>query len=78
MQCQLHAHLEHALMLICLVPIGHMHIILEASCIIGHMHSCWIQAFHIDCICWVLQTERMELCALGGDGGGDRGGPAYN
>ena len=23
---------------ICPVPIGHMHIILEASCIIGHMH----------------------------------------
>ena len=41
-------------------------------------NSCWIQAVHIDCICRVLQAERMELCALGGGGGGDRGGPAYN
>ena len=39
---------------------------------------CWIQAVHIDCICRVLQAERMELCALGGGGDGDRGGPAYN
>ena len=40
--------------------------------------SCWIQAVQIDCICRVLQVERMDLCALGGGGGGDRGGPAYN
>ena len=40
--------------------------------------SCWIQAVHVDCICRVLQAEKMELCALGGGGGGDRGGPAYH
>ena len=40
--------------------------------------SCWIQAVHIDCMCGVLQVKKTELCALGGVGGGDRGGPAYN
>ena len=45
---------------------------------IGNMHSCWIQAVHTDCMCGVLQVKKMELCALGGRGGGDRGGPAYN
>ena len=53
-----------------------MQIIIEASCINGHMHSCWIQALHIDCMCRVLKVKKIELCALGGDGGGDRGGPA--
>ena len=45
---------------------------------IGHMHSCWIQALHMDCMCGVLQVKKMEVRALGGGVGGDRGGPANN
>ena len=76
--CYIHAHWYMHIFLrlsssywIHAYPIGSKLISLD-TCI-----SCWIQAVHIDCMCGVLQAERMEFCALGGGGDGCRGGPAY-